>query len=314
MTDRSASDLPAQPDPSGVKASESPSAGVLAKGTDPAAWPPESGVANKLPQSGEPDAHANPDATGERASAQGHEGLASDPVRVDAQSAKSLEQDETLDTGATDEEAMQTEDRFFIDQLRAAELLSDLDTDEPTSLMQEAREAPGPGRRITLAWLYYHANGDQERSLARRRSDRCFTYSDGEPVTAAQLVQRLAEINTELVGVKLERIGNDEGPLVLRSGEHVAGIVDDYDDLLDTDEIDLRDLEPEGKTISVAGLVHAFNVLLEKEGVRERLVALESDEERELYVGVTLSGALTLCREKLLEEEDPEELMEHAGW
>ena len=58
----------------------------------------------------------------------------------------------------------------------------------------------------------------------------------------------------------------------------------------------------------------ALNVLLDRYGVRERLVPLRSDAAREVYVALPLTEALELARLGHLEEESGEAVMELACW
>jgi hypothetical protein len=89
-------------------------------------------------------------------------------------------------------------------------------------------------------------------------------------------------------------------------------VIDDYEDEMDTGDIDLRELE--GASISVRGLVRALNILLDRHGVRERLVPLVADDDREPYIATTVANAMNLCKAGLLEEETPEELIELCAW
>jgi hypothetical protein len=209
-------------------------------------------------------------------------------------------------------------DLVLVNQLSAARLLAELDGPQLRTIC-EALEGDGPARLLDLVERYYSAAGDKDASLRRRRAERYFACRSSDEVTARELVKRLNEINPELngaegrPGVKLEKIGGDDGALVLRWGDHFAGIEDDEEEL-DTGEIDLSHLDPKTPTVTVRGLVHAINRLLDRADVRDRMIALRSDDDREVYVGLSLADAMTLCREELLDEDDPEELMEQAGW
>jgi len=113
----------------------------------------------------------------------------------------------------------------------------------------------------------------------------------------------LASLNPEVAPVELQRIGTDDGPLVLRAGEHFSAVADDDDDE-----------EAEQGTVAVRALVRALNVLLDKAGVAERLISLVPDDSRELYVGVTQEGAMTLLKGGCTELSVPAALREFAGW
>src|SRR5690606_14851192 len=91
---------------------------------------------------------------------------------------------------------------------------------------------------------------------------------------------------------------------------------DDYEEALDTDEIDLRELEDRrrrGQMVTVRGLVRSLNGLLDRHGVRERLVALRSGDAREIYVAMSETDAVALARGGGGEEEDGEGVMELGG-
>jgi hypothetical protein len=102
--------------------------------------------------------------------------------------------------------------------------------------------------------------------------------------------------------MKLQRIGTDEGPLVLRTGEHFSAVIDEDDE------------GAEKGTVAVRALIRALNALLAKARVHERLVALVPDESRELYVGVTEEGAMTLLQGGCTEISAVASLREFASW
>jgi hypothetical protein len=150
-------------------------------------------------------------------------------------------------------------------------------------------------------------------SLRRRRTDRFFLVKDQDAESAVTLVQRLGEVLPELPELSIERIGREgDGALLLCSGEQIAGIVDDYELQLDTDEVDLRVLEEE--TISVRSIIHAANMLLERLGVDSRLVSIKADLHREVYLALSREGTEQLAEAQRIDEIDREETLEHAGW
>ena len=207
------------------------------------------------------------------------------------------------------------EDLLFVNELSAAGLMEELDASELSTITEKLGTVEGAQRKVDLLELYYYfAGGDMDVARRRRIHDRFFLHRDeDEGVSARGLVARLRELAPELPEVKLERIGeaiND--PLVLRSGEHFAAVVDDYEEDMDTGDIDLRELE--GPSISVRGLVRALNILLDRHGVRDRLVPLVADEDREPYIATTIANAMNLCKAGLLEEETAEELLELCAW
>ena len=210
------------------------------------------------------------------------------------------------------------EDVLFVNHLSAADLLGGLGQRELRRL-GEHLEGRGVERRTSLLEHYYEADGDPTAAAARRADDRFFSASRAEDVTAQDLVARLAAVNPEIEDVTLERIGPVDGPLVLRSGEHVAAIDDDEEDEEEDDDAtevgaSTRAAEDGRPTIRVRSLVQAANRLLQRADVRDRMVALSSEADREVYVGLSLQSALALVREDLLDDEDPEAVMEFAGW
>ena len=50
----------------------------------------------------------------------------------------------------------------------------------------------------------------------------------------------MANLKPESAAVKLQRIGTDEGPLVLRAGEHFSAITDEDDEDAETGTVAVR--------------------------------------------------------------------------
>jgi hypothetical protein len=218
--------------------------------------------------------------------------------------------------------ALTSDEAAFLEALRQAGLVAELVGEELARAVQAARDAAldlDPlSRRIDLLEAHYAAGGDAEVSRRRRARDRFLLQRGTEPVTAGQLLDRLAALAPELPPVALERVGGTaDGPLVLRAGEHLAALLDDYEENLETGDIDLRELEgaqrPAGTMVTLRGLVRATNALLERHGVRQRLVALRSDAAREVYLATSLTEAIELARAGHL-EDDTEEVVELGGW
>jgi len=208
------------------------------------------------------------------------------------------------------------DDLVFVAELRRAGLLHELDDRELARLvaLQQRRNARGIARSIDLVEAYFAAAGDVAVAAARKARDRYFVHREDEAVTAQGLIERLSALAPEVEAVVMERIGGGvEGQLVLRAGEQIAAVVDDYEESLETNEIDLRALDV-GQTITIRGLVRAINTLLSRVGVRARLVPLRTDESREVYLGVGLAAAMQLAEAGLLDDEDAGELMELGGW
>ena len=211
-----------------------------------------------------------------------------------------------------------TEDVLFVNHLISAGLLDALDQRE---LRRIAGHLTGQGRsrRCDLLESYYGANGNTTNSSERRITDRFVGVSADLLTTAQDVVGRIARTNPEIGMLSLERIGAVDGPLVLRARQHVAAIEDDEWETSgdgDSESVEAESEEPDDgrPTVSVHALVRAANRLLHRADVKERLVALAGDEDRELYVGVSLQSALALVREELLDHPSPEAMMEFADW
>jgi hypothetical protein len=187
--------------------------------------------------------------------------------------------------------------------LQAAGMLRELSLSE---LDRITRALPEEGdvvaRRLTLLEAYYTAGSDAVTALRRRATDRWFMYHQGHGVGAPQLVQRLLGVLPEISGAHLERVGSGTlGTLVLRQGEHVCAIDDE-------------NMSRDG-SVSVQEIVRALNVLLDRKGVRARLVGLLSDGVREAYLGLpSLSSALALVEADYLTAPDVEALMSLTAW
>lgn len=203
-------------------------------------------------------------------------------------------------------------DARYVRDLRTAGLLRELTDPLLDVFLETAPTSPDEdARRLDLLLLYYHAS-DTEAAARRRRQDRFFLHDANEPASARDLVVRLSSVTPELGNVTLERIGSDDGPLVLRAGEHLAAVSDPEEEELDTGQIDLTELEDH--TITVRGLVRAINVLLDRFGVRERLVPLPSDGRREAYAALPVAEAMNLCRAGGLDVTNAERLFDLAAW
>ena len=219
---------------------------------------------------------------------------------------------------APKEADLPAEDRAFVEALRGAGLVPDLAGAELARSAGLVRaDADDVTRHIDLLEAHYAAGGDAKVSLARRQVDRFFLQRSDQAVTASQLVARLAALAPEVGKIELERIGGSpDGPLVLRAGEHMAALLDEHEEALETGEVDLRELEKAGgpTMVTLRGLVHAVNLLLDRHGVRERLVPLHCDDDREVYLATPLTEAIELVRAGYLGEESAEDVMELCGW
>jgi hypothetical protein len=193
-------------------------------------------------------------------------------------------------------------DEDFVRLLHTAGLACELDTGQLTAIASLIEESRVYSRRMDILEHYYRGNDDTSVAARRRDSDRLFMHDDHFAVNAHQLVASLAHLNPEIGPVNLQRIGTDDGPLVLRAGENFSAVTDEDDE----------DAEP--GTVAVRALVRALNALLAKAKVAERLVPLVPDESRELYVGVTEEGAMTLLQGGCTELSAVAALREFASW
>ena len=193
-------------------------------------------------------------------------------------------------------------DTAFASKLKEAGLLSEL-TDTLLMVLLERVDAKDDedARRLDLLSLYYLGGDDPEVADRRRTDDRWFLHDERRPANAHAIVGRLSRLAPELGDVSLERIGSDDGPLVVRAGDHLSAVTDEEEE------------DSEGY-ITVRGLVGALNVLLERNDIRERWVQLRGDGRREGFVAIGVTEAMLLCRYDCLEDDDPEHVMEFGAW
>lgn len=197
---------------------------------------------------------------------------------------------------------LRDEDTVFFEALASAGLGAQLKDDELERVVRTARSAAPAGRRLDLLGAYY-AGESIDVGSERCAHDRWFLHDAEDAATAASTVARLLRVWPELVEAQLERIGGEEGMLVVRSGEHFCAIEDEAPE--------------EGGicSVSVREIVRSFNVLLDRKGHRRRLVGLRGDGRREAYVGLaSIADAMALCQKGYLAEDDPEIIMHLAAW
>lgn len=195
-----------------------------------------------------------------------------------------------------------SKDADFARALQTAGLAADLTGAELSKIVQGVTEPRIDLRRMDILERYYAARGDSNEGARRAKADRFFVHNVRDAVTAHQVVARLAMLNPEISPVYLQRIGTDDGPLVLRAGDHFSAVADDDDESADAD------------TVAIRAIIRAFNALLDRSGVSVRLIPLLPNDARELYLGVNKDGGLALLQAGYLELLTEESLGEFAHW
>lgn len=193
-------------------------------------------------------------------------------------------------------------DEEFVRILNSAGLACELDHEQLGQIASELDEERVDSRRMDILERYYRIEDESDAAAKRRATDRFFHHHDEFAVNAHQIVEKLAQLNAEISTMTLQRIGAEDGPLVLRAGEHFSAVTDEEDD------------QGGAGTVAVRALVRALNALLAKASVGERLVPLVPDDVRELYVGVTEEGAMTLLQGGCTEISAVQALREFASW
>lgn len=234
------------------------------------------------------------------------------PPRRDQTGSRRQVEPRPTETARRDSEPPPPADVLFVNHLSAAGVLGALDSRQLRRLSHEVA-SHGVARQLDIIERYFTAHGDYEEASRRRLEDRYLALRHDEELSAMPLARRIAAVIPELAGLSPERIGGPEGPVVLRWAEHVSAVVDEYDEEMETGEVDLRDLD-DRPSVTVRGMIRATNRLLLRAEVGERLVPLATDDKREVYLGMTLAGAVALLREGLLEEDTESELLEFASW
>lgn len=201
----------------------------------------------------------------------------------------------------------------FIESLRTVGKLGDLSEGLLSALLERL---PLTGdedeRRVELLRLYY-VEAPADGGLARRTADRVVIHAADTGQSARDVVQALAACAPELGTLSLQRIGTDDGPLVIRNSADTFSAVNESEEDLDTDQIDLTELES-SPTVTVRALVRAVNILLDRVQVRERFVLVCCDGRRECYARLSLADALALCGAGVLDDDDDEAVLDLGAW
>ena len=146
-------------------------------------------------------------------------------------------------------------DEAYVELLKHAGLVHELTAPLMMVLAEVLKQGPQDleTSRIDLLVRYYEAAGDDDAAARRVRADRFLLHKNDDLVDAHGVVERLNQLVPEVDTIHLERIGGgEEGPLVLRCGEHLSAVTDDYDEELGENDIDLRSFELV-ETVSVRG-------------------------------------------------------------
>jgi len=195
------------------------------------------------------------------------------------------------------------DEQSFVSALRTAGIASELSETELARLLPRLQASNAYTRRIELLSAYYEAGGDALAAQRRQATDRWYLFRAPDRLNAAQLLSGLLNVVPELSGAELERVGGQDGTLVLRVGDDVCALEDE------------REEEPGLVTVSVCDLVRAINVLLDRRLVRARMVGLIGDGEREAYVGLpSVTAAIALSSADYLAAIDAEALLDLTGW
>ena len=132
----------------------------------------------------------------------------------------------------TDSVAPDGVDEAYVELLKHAGLVSEL----TAPLMMVLSEVLKQGEqdldtsRVDLLARYYDAADDAEARERRVRADRFMLHDNEDLIDAHGVVERLNALVPEVDAIHLERIGGgEEGPLVLRCGEHLSAVTDDID-------------------------------------------------------------------------------------
>jgi len=207
-------------------------------------------------------------------------------------------------------------DEEYVELLRHAGLVEELSPPLMMVLSEVLRDgATGvEASRVDLLLRYYDASGDTETATRRVQADRFLMHDNDDLIDAHGVVEKLSRLFPEVDTIHLERIGGGEGgPLVLRCGEHLSAVTDDYDEELGENDIDLRSFELV-ETVSVRGLVGALNGLLARADTDRRFLMLVADGKREVYVAVPSAGALSLLHQGVLDHGSEEWLIDYCAF
>ena len=193
-------------------------------------------------------------------------------------------------------------DREFVELLQQVGLARELDGEVLATLTEQLTETRVDVRRMDLLEHYYRPTGDGDLGRQRASTDRVLIHKSTDRVSSHDLVSTLSGISPEVPPVKLQRIGGDEGPLVLHAGENFSAITDDETESFDPG------------TVSVRSLVRAFNGLIARTPLETRFIPLVPDDNREIYVSATKERMLTLARGGCVEPLPLSAIDDFAFW
>ena len=156
-------------------------------------------------------------------------------------------------------------------------------------------------KRIDILEKYYGGSDDRESSSRRSRMDRFYIHKVSDQRYASEILSGLNDLVPEIPDVRLEKLEGTGGMLVLRAGDEISAIQDDLHSASSTD-------------ISVASIVNAINLLMNRFEIRDRFLQLRTDGEREAFFATGVSEGILLCNAGFLEDGSIEELMEFGSW
>ena len=190
----------------------------------------------------------------------------------------------------------------FVHTLHAAGVAKELDLATLAHITTTVFEPKLPERRLDILERYYGEGRDLEAALRRTQCDRYLLHKASDTLNAHAVIETIASICPEIAPIRLQRIGNGTGPLVLRSKDCFGAIGEEDEENAPQD------------TVAVRSLIQAANSLLLNHDVEHRFIPLKPDEEREVYLATSQPGARRLWEAGLLDNMSIQVLYEFGAW